>query len=383
MTPKKRIYFDVTAITDFPYTDGIRRVILSWLHALSTSDQSVELQIIPVIWHGNNFKVSFKWARDRSFSLSPAGLDGLEWKPAKSDVLFVPSYALFQRYSTVDWIRVASQVRVVSVLYDLLPVTNPEWFPNEVGFDFRNAFKNQITFSSDVIVNSNHVKNELIRLHSEEFKIPNLPNIWVVPLSGDNLKTKFAVVSSEKKNNWKSREISRINRVLDRNRNKKILLMVGTIEPRKAHLQIINYLSKSKLNEEIFLVIVGRLGWKSSDFLAIIKKRSTKKFSIWFDNLSDEGIVHLYKKSNLYLAASFDEGFGLPLLEARANDLIICARDIPVFREVAPSNTVFFEIDNLENALIYALDHSNEIFAEGVTCLNSVEDQVGKLLKIL
>lgn len=43
------------------------------------------------------------------------------------------------------------------------------------------------------------------------------------------------------------------------------------------------------------------------------------------------------------LAASEDEGFGLPLIEAAQHGLPILARDIPVFREVAGEHARFFQ----------------------------------------
>jgi len=43
------------------------------------------------------------------------------------------------------------------------------------------------------------------------------------------------------------------------------------------------------------------------------------------------------------IAASVGEGFGLPLVESQRHGLPVIARDLPVFREVADSNTVFFK----------------------------------------
>lgn len=43
------------------------------------------------------------------------------------------------------------------------------------------------------------------------------------------------------------------------------------------------------------------------------------------------------------IAASYGEGFGLPLIEAAKHNLPIIARDIPVFREVAGNCATFFK----------------------------------------
>lgn len=55
------------------------------------------------------------------------------------------------------------------------------------------------------------------------------------------------------------------------------------------------------------------------------------------------------------MAASYGEGFGLPLIEAARHKLPIVARDIPVFREVAGNHAYYFpdttESEGLADAL--------------------------------
>jgi glycosyltransferase involved in cell wall biosynthesis len=50
----------------------------------------------------------------------------------------------------------------------------------------------------------------------------------------------------------------------------------------------------------------------------------------------------LYRNSTSLIAASLDEGFGLPIVEAAKYDLPIIARDIPVFREVGCDGVAYF-----------------------------------------
>src|SRR5690606_7426170 len=50
-----------------------------------------------------------------------------------------------------------------------------------------------------------------------------------------------------------------------------------------------------------------------------------------------------YKSSTCLIAASVNEGFGLPLIEAARHGLPIIARDIPVFREVAGNYAYYFD----------------------------------------
>ena len=66
----------------------------------------------------------------------------------------------------------------------------------------------------------------------------------------------------------------------------------------------------------------------------------------WLDNATDEQLFECYKSSEVLIAASYGEGFGLPLIEARNHGLSIIARDIPIFREVLNNHAQFFSSNN-------------------------------------
>jgi glycosyltransferase involved in cell wall biosynthesis len=56
----------------------------------------------------------------------------------------------------------------------------------------------------------------------------------------------------------------------------------------------------------------------------------------------------VYSASTCLIAASYGEGFGLPLIEAAQHGLPILARDIPVFREVAGKHASYFTANDPE-----------------------------------
>jgi glycosyltransferase involved in cell wall biosynthesis len=51
----------------------------------------------------------------------------------------------------------------------------------------------------------------------------------------------------------------------------------------------------------------------------------------------------LYREATCLIAASYTEGFGLPLIEAAQYRLPIIARNIPVFHEVAGEHAYYFD----------------------------------------
>ena len=121
-------------------------------------------------------------------------------------------------------------------------------------------------------------------------------------------------------------------------------LMVGTIEPRKGHVQALRAFELLWADGfDVNLAIVGRQGWRMDELVKRIRKHSeTGKRLFWLDDASDEDLVQVYESSAALLAASEGEGFGLPLVEAARYGLPIIARDLPVFRELASEHAFFF-----------------------------------------
>lgn len=121
-------------------------------------------------------------------------------------------------------------------------------------------------------------------------------------------------------------------------------LMVGTLEPRKGHAQTLDafellWASGVQAN----LIIVGKHGWLVDELAArLMSHEQLGKQLLWLDGVSDEYLEHLYNHADCLIAASYGEGFGLPLIEAAQYKLPIIARDLPVFREVAGEFAWYF-----------------------------------------
>ena len=131
------------------------------------------------------------------------------------------------------------------------------------------------------------------------------------------------------------------------------VLMVGTLEPRKRYLQALRaFTSLWQQGSRINLVIVGRAGWQDlpasqqRDIPELLRELSTHpeqgRRLLWLDGISDEYLDRVYAAASGLLAASKDEGFGLPLIEAARKGVPILARDIAVFREVAGEQASYF-----------------------------------------
>jgi glycosyltransferase involved in cell wall biosynthesis len=130
-------------------------------------------------------------------------------------------------------------------------------------------------------------------------------------------------------------------------------LMVGTIEPRKGHLQALAAFEQLwAAGEQVNLVIVGNEGWKGlpeaerrtiPEILARLRNHPEGGDRLlWLQGVDDLLLETIYHNSTCLLVPSEGEGFGLPLIEAARYGLPVLARDIPVFREVAQEHATYF-----------------------------------------
>lgn len=124
-------------------------------------------------------------------------------------------------------------------------------------------------------------------------------------------------------------------------------VMIGTLEPRKGHVQVLDAFEQLwHSGADINLVIVGKQGWMVEDLVARLSDHIERnKRLFWLQGISDKYLRKIYTASTCLIAASYGEGFGLPLVEAAQYKLPIIARDIPVFREVAGDYAWYFSAD--------------------------------------
>lgn len=129
----------------------------------------------------------------------------------------------------------------------------------------------------------------------------------------------------------------------------KYILSVGTIEPRKNQQATLRaYLKLPKKLRSIYtLVFAGGYGWNSDDFLSEVEKAKHAGENIVTTGYFDfEDSYDLYHYASLFTAASFYEGFGMPLMEAMAAGTPLLVADIPVFREVAENAAVYTNVSD-------------------------------------
>lgn len=144
------------------------------------------------------------------------------------------------------------------------------------------------------------------------------------------------------------------------------ILMVSTIEPRKKYDQALAAMDILwAKGTEINLVIVGKAGWKTEQFIELLKKHPRQGTNLfWLCGISDEYLEKVYKAATVVLMASIGEGFGLPVVEGALHGKPLILRDLPVFREIAGDHAFYFNGEKPED-LATAIEKWLKLYKEG------------------
>lgn len=224
-------------------------------------------------------------------------------------------------------------VKVYFVVYDLLPVLMPQYFPPGTAERHQSWLETVCAFDGVVCI-SRAVAQELDswqRAHTAP-RLRPLDIGWF-HLGADVGRS----VPSRGMPDNAADVLARLGRC-------PTLLAVGTIEPRKQYGQVLAAFELLwERGVEANIVMVGKQGWMVDELAARLRAHpEAGKRLFWLEGISDEYLEKVYAASTCLVAPSVGEGFGLPLIEAAQHKLPIIARDLPVFREVGGECAYYF-----------------------------------------
>lgn len=127
------------------------------------------------------------------------------------------------------------------------------------------------------------------------------------------------------------------------NNSTPYFVILGTIEPRKNHLLLLQiWRELSQRENPPRLCIIGKRGWENENVVDMLERCPAITDTVFeFADLSDFEVQTMLQHATALLFPSFAEGLGIPILEAAALGVPCVASDIPVFREIAPAGTTF------------------------------------------
>ena len=138
-------------------------------------------------------------------------------------------------------------------------------------------------------------------------------------------------------------------------------LMVGTIENRKNHLLALRawqkLIARHGSDQIPDLVCVGRLGWRSEEFLEAYRntKGAGGKVSVLTGGVSDDDLGAFYRHAQFTVYPSRYEGWGLPVSESLAFGKVTITADNSSLREAGGESAIYVTTDDVD-ALVAAVE---------------------------
>lgn len=332
-----RLFVDVSVIRNKDNHSGIERVARAILLALF-EQENTDYRVEPVFFCQDTG--TMRYARTYGSKIvgdSPGIFEEPPIEYADGDVFLGLDWNL---PTAVAGQRVLEAMRdrgvgIFFVIYDLLPVLHPNFFPEWLEPQFADWLAAIAAVADGTICISRSVAHELLRWCEE-----NSVQREDAPLRIGSFRLGCDVERSVPTGGIPDALLNKIAKAGCR----PFLLMVGTIEPRKGHAQTIAAFDLLwQRGHEVNLVIVGRAGWMVDHVVErLCKHPQAGERLFWFDQASDELLLQLYRSTIGLIAASEGEGFGLPLVEAARHNVPVVARDLPVFREVGGPHAYYF-----------------------------------------
>ena len=324
--PQPRLLIDVSTIARHDLKTGVERV---------TREMAIQLLKNPppgfrselICWQDNDFYLAVGYAA-RLLNLAAAPARDRPVEACANDIYLSFEWAppLLLKASGRFLQMKALGVRFCFTVHDLLPMSLPACFPAGTEEKMCGWFQHIAHLADGLLCVSAHVA-KTVNGELDRLSLPCRPGVgWFHP-GADFSRPKDTTLGFREK---------RLLGKIDASPRPRIL-MVGTIEPRKGHQQMLAAAERLwGKNQPVTVIFAGKEGWEVQSLAAHLKKHPRKNQRLfWCNGGSDALLEQLYRRSDLLVAPSLDEGFGLPLIEAAHYQLPVLARDIPVFREVA------------------------------------------------
>jgi glycosyltransferase involved in cell wall biosynthesis len=336
-TGPRRILYDITLLAESDLHTGIERVVRSMLVQF-IRDPPAGYHVEPVRIDADGLR----FARQCLAAKLGIAADVLPDNPVdfdRGDIYVMLEWAADRLPDIADWLRQFRRRggRVVIGIHDLLPLRMPQVFPPHIEGVAQRWFEAALTVADQFLCISRCVADDVLRFGAA------VPRRRPTPICVDWYR-----IASDISGSLPTKGLpSDAGRILGEMQRRMTFLMVGTVEPRKGHMQTLQaFHTLWARGADVNLIVVGRRGWMMEGVERLITKSAElARRLFWFSDVSDEFLELLYGNATALIAASLAEGFGLPLVEAASRNLPLIVRDIAVFHEVAGEHAFYFASD--------------------------------------
>ena len=136
------------------------------------------------------------------------------------------------------------------------------------------------------------------------------------------------------------------------------VIYVAHYEKRKNYPPLIEAIAK--IDKNLRVVFHGRDIGMMAELKALAERLGLVNTTFGTENISDEELWNMYRRSKVFAYPSTYEGFGIPLIESLALGIPVVCADVPVFHEVSGDFATFFDpydVSDIAEKLKEALDN--------------------------
>lgn len=212
------------------------------------------------------------------------------WITGKLDLFYAPDFLLPP---------LPRSVHTLVTVHDLSFMRHPETFPPQLHAYLTTAVPRSARRADHILTDSRWTRKDVIELLDIA---PERVTALHLGVSGD-----FAPTPSpgEKERLIKDYQLSRT----------PYILAVGTVQPRKNYLRLIEALDQVRRYADVQLIIAGKPAWLSDP---ILEAAAARPYVRLLGFVEDGDLPAFYRQARAFVYPSLYEGFGLPPLEAMA-----------------------------------------------------------------
>ncbi len=261
----------------------------------------------------------------------------------------VARFGRFDLYHEPNLVPFLVPLPTVVTVHDLSVLLFPQWHPADRVKRYEQAFARGIAAAAHILVDSNAVRAEAIR---------------ILGLSPKRVTTVHCGISSSFRPQSPA-EIATTRTRLEL--PARYLLYVGTVEPRKNLGMLLRAYCDlpAELRDRCPLILGGTWGWKSEPEREFFEQKARHCGVRYLGYVADEDLPGLYAGAEALFYPSFYEGFGLPPVEMMACGGAAVVSSADAVREVIGNSAPVLDPNDLNawrNAMTLAIT-DREYFA--------------------
>lgn len=319
------VYYWVDHTIGFYKNTGIQRVTRNLARSLMESGVSV----CPVKWDAANSAFAMPTQDELAYLHRWNGPAPTLWSPwaepfgsPAGSWFLMPELPLhYTRVGRAQILRIARSagLHTAAVFYDAIPWKMLEIYPEHFSTEHGDYMEDLNDYDLVLPISEFSREDLVCHLGARTRKLTGMDErIRAVALAGEFLESP---------------------RVVDTHRAARddvVILCVGTVEPRKNHIALLDafeeVIRRSRI--EVSLIIVGRS--TEPDLARAVRGRISRNSRIkWNDDADDKSLAQLYRECDFTVFPSVEEGFGLPILESLWNGKPCVCADFGAMAEVA------------------------------------------------